>query len=48
MSTEKKYEVNGVKLTEAQFNKKVEEVEKMQSAKLVEVSPGVYKVRLHD
>lgn len=40
--------LNGQKLTESQFNEKKEEIQKQKGIVLVEVSPGVYKTRLHD
>lgn len=40
--------LNGQKLTESQFNEKKEEIKKQKGVILVEVSPGVYKTRLHD
>ena len=40
--------LNGQKLTESQFNEKKEEIKKQKGVVLVEVSPGVYKTRLHD
>jgi hypothetical protein len=38
--------VNNKKLTESEFQVKKDEIAKKPGAKLVEVSPGVYKIRL--
>lgn len=45
---ENEIELNGQKLTEAQFNEKKEELANQKSVQLVEVSPGVFKTRLQD
>lgn len=45
---EKEIILNGQKLTESQFNEKRVEIQNQKGIVLVEVSPGVYKTRLHD
>lgn len=45
---EKEIILNGQKLTESQFNEKKVEIQNQKGIVLVEVSPGVYKTRLHD
>lgn len=44
----KKIKLNEEYLSEEEFEKKKEEVEKMKGAKLVEVAPGEYKIKLED
>lgn len=46
LPVEKTVIVNGKTLTESEFRTKREEVEKKPGVKIVEVSPGVYKIRL--
>lgn len=41
-------ELNGTKLTEAQFAEVKEKIEEKKDAKVVEVAEGVFKTRLHD
>ena len=45
-SEEKTVTVNGKKLTESEFQVKKTEVESKPGAKLVEVAPNAYKIRL--
>jgi len=48
MSDEKKIKLNEQFLTEEEFQKKKEEIEKQKDAELVEVAPNEYKLRLRD
>lgn len=48
MKETKEYVVNGQKLTESEFEEKRKEVESQKGMTLVEVSPGVYKIRIQE
>jgi hypothetical protein len=40
--------LNGVELTESEFNLKKQEIDKQKGVQLIQESTGIYKTRLYD